>query len=268
MFAQLWYGGVEQFYCQANTCLQKVDDGTGTAIWDCQNLQCYCIPGTTFCGGGPLDITQTIDTLVTGAIKVTCAALDNTETATCNFAQTVLQSIFGDTGLSLHGCTFGECVRQGVIDTSAIPATSPGVKAKQLSGGVIAGLAVVGALLFSALLLLAFGLVNQRKARRGGPGHEQLEKSGRVNVEWADVGYIVPNIAGTEKWLGFSEKKDGTFNDKVVLDSLSGSVKAGQMMAILGPSGMFNIHQQEVFSLRNGRLCRCGKNDSRRNTGR
>ena len=50
MFALLWYDGVEQFYCQANTCLQKIDDGTGTAIWDCQNLVQHSCTATTCFG--------------------------------------------------------------------------------------------------------------------------------------------------------------------------------------------------------------------------
>jgi ABC-type multidrug transport system fused ATPase/permease subunit len=235
LFAQLWYDGVEQFYCKADSCTQ---DST-SADWNCQNLQCSCIGNTTFCGGGGLDITQTINTLA-GTVAVSCSALSSTNTATCNFTQTVLQSIFGASGLSLQDCIFGECVRQGVIDaaTNSTSSTTTTTTSKQLSGGVIAGLAVVGALLLIALALLALGLRSQRKARRGGLGYGHAEKSGGVSVEWVDISYTVPNVGGTRKWFGRFRKDDAAINnDKVVLDSLTGSVPAGQMMAILGPSG-------------------------------
>jgi ABC-type nitrate/sulfonate/bicarbonate transport system ATPase subunit len=241
MFAQLWYDGVEQFYCQADSCVQDVtNNGTGTTVWNCQNLLCKCIVGTTFCGGGSLDLTSTMDNLVNGAIDVSCIESDNANTGTCNFTESVLQSIFGESGLELESCTFGECVSQSVIDTSSNSTSSTSTPAKQLSGGIIAGLAVVGGLVLLALLLLVWGFASQRKARKGGLGPGQFEKSGGVGVQWTDVSYIVPGPGGMGKWFGGSRKDSGgTNDDKVVLDSLSGSVRAGEMMAILGPSGTF-----------------------------
>ena len=237
MYAQLWYDGVEQFYCQASTCQQKVDEGRDkNAIWNCPNLKCSCIPGTTYCGAGSLDLTETINNLVTGTLAVSCAPLDgSTMTATCNFTQSVLQSLFGPSGLSLQGCTFGECVRQSVIDHPGASSANSSSASKQLGGGVVAGLAVVGALALAALLLLIFGFYQQRKARRGGPG--MWEKGGGVSVEWNDVSYLVPNPNGTRNWFRGSRKGDGISDDKVILDNLSGYVKPGQLMAVLGPSG-------------------------------
>jgi hypothetical protein len=55
VWAQLWYDGVEQFYCQAEECAQAVKAGAGAvngSIWTCPTLECTCRPGTTFCGGG------------------------------------------------------------------------------------------------------------------------------------------------------------------------------------------------------------------------
>jgi hypothetical protein len=146
MFAQLWYGNVEQFYCQANSCTQDlITSGPGSANWNCQNLQCTCISGTTACG--VVNLNPTINGL-TGSITVACSTNKLTNAVTCEFQQSVLDSLFGSTGLSLNPCTFGECVQQSVIDdTSSNSSRSAGGGGKELSGGVIAGLVVVVALL-------------------------------------------------------------------------------------------------------------------------
>lgn len=53
-WAQLWYAGVEQFYCFASGCQQTIASGTGgvnSSTVTCSNLNCTCRPGTDFCGG-------------------------------------------------------------------------------------------------------------------------------------------------------------------------------------------------------------------------
>jgi len=229
-FAQLFYDGVEQFYCQANSCTQKLNNTA--ADWQCSNLQCTCRTGTTLCGGVPdKNLTSAINRL-TGTLGIECGEVDSsTNSATCHFKQTTLQTLFGPAGLALNGCTFGECVRQNIIDSGGGNTTTNDTQSSKLSGGVIAGLAVVGGLLTLALLLLVLGLRAQRAARKSGG---KLEKS-KASIEWTDLSY---NIPAKNALFGMS-KGDGSNinNDKVILDSVSGKVFPGQMMAILGPSG-------------------------------
>ncbi|KIO28138.1 hypothetical protein M407DRAFT_22614 [Tulasnella calospora MUT 4182] len=52
--AQLWYNDVETFYCQASDCTQTEDSESGAVSWQCNNLSCTCIPGSTFCGASPV----------------------------------------------------------------------------------------------------------------------------------------------------------------------------------------------------------------------
>ncbi|KAF8188323.1 ABC-2 type transporter-domain-containing protein [Pholiota molesta] len=212
---QLFYDGVEQFFCEADSCTQ--DLGTtndGSANWACSNLRCTCRPGTTFCGGvSASNLTSTIDTLG-GTLGINCAAVDpSTDSATCNFVQGTLQELFGSAGLALNGCTFGECVRQNVIDGGGGNTSSTSNTSKSLGGGVIAGLAVIGALLLLALF--------QRS---------------RAFVEWSDLSY---KLKASSPFFGVSKsnRQDGNINnDKFILDNVSGKVMPGQMMAILGPS--------------------------------
>jgi len=154
----------------------------------------------------------------------------STNQATCQFVQSTLQQLFGSSGLTLNGCSFGECVRQNVIDAASSNSTSTDTTQKStLGGGVIAGLAVVGSLLLIALLFLVIGLWSQRKARL--QGYSRLGGGG-VAVEWKDVSYIVP---GSDGW---TRNRKNVSDDKVILDNVSGLVLPGQMMAILGPSGI------------------------------
>ncbi|KAF9009506.1 hypothetical protein BDQ17DRAFT_1348227 [Cyathus striatus] len=229
-YAQLFYDGVEQFYCHADSCTQDFpSDTSGGANWECNNLQCTCRPNATFCGAVPVsNLTGAINNL-SGTLGIECGAVDASNgTASCNFKQDTLRSLFGSNGLSLTGCIFGECVSQTVVSSSANSTSSATAIAggSGLGGGVIAGLAVVGALVAIALLGLLFGLWRQRVARKR--GYNPRSERRKVGVEWRAGG----GLAGRFMRRGKDEE-----GDKVVLDGVSGRVMPGQMMAILGPSG-------------------------------
>ena len=57
VYAQLWYDGVEQFFCQAGECAQEVKGGGGGvngSTWTCPTLQCSCRADTDFCGANKI----------------------------------------------------------------------------------------------------------------------------------------------------------------------------------------------------------------------
>ncbi|KAF8913442.1 hypothetical protein CPB85DRAFT_1375640 [Mucidula mucida] len=230
-YAQLFYAGVEQFYCSADSCDQDTTDGG--ASWTCSNLTCKCRSGTSMCGApGSTAITSAINGL-SGTLTVDCDPVQSgSSTSKCAFKQATLQSLFGSGGLTLEGCTFGECVQQYVIDNNGNSATASAADSgSHLGGGVIAGLAVVGALLFLAILMFVFGFVLQRKARKVGP---RGISHGGVGVEWSNITYVVP---APRSFWGRRKQVQGYTNDKTILDSVTGRIQPGQMMAILGPSG-------------------------------
>ncbi|KAG6876965.1 hypothetical protein C0993_011579, partial [Termitomyces sp. T159_Od127] len=239
VYVQLFYAGIEQFYCEADTCSQTLGNGTSSANWDCQNLRCTCRKETSFCGGfSAADLTQVINSLA-GNLGIHCDGLDNsTSTATCQFQQKDLLTLFPPSGLTLDGCTFGECVRQSVIDTGGNMTALEPAGGKPLSGGVIAGLAVVGALILLALLLILFGYLRQRRARN----KQQSDNAGmQVGVCWKGITY---SIVGSSSFFGLFRNHE----ERNVLDNVSGSVKAGQMMAILGPSGAGKTTLAEILA--------------------
>ncbi|RDB24157.1 putative ATP-dependent permease [Hypsizygus marmoreus] len=250
-YAQLFYAGVEQFYCHADSCTQSIDNGGSSADWSCQNLQCTCRVGTTFCGEvASSNLTNTINAL-SGTLEIACGVVDSsTNTATCHFKQATLQGLFGASGLALNGCSFGECVRQNVIDNNgnSTDTSSTEDTSKSLSGGVIAGLAVVGGLVLLALALLLLGFLKQRKAQKIG-----LREDGgmQVGVEWDSISYTVPGSSHSSIFSTLRKRPGGPVNindDKVVLDNVAGKVQAGQIMAILGPSGAGKTTLVEILA--------------------
>ncbi|PVG02198.1 hypothetical protein CPB86DRAFT_751576 [Serendipita vermifera] len=229
--AQLWYDGEEQFYCNADSCTQSL---TGdSSDWNCHNLKCVCRTNATFCGANPqIAITNTINDLG-GDLEIKCSTKDD-GSIQCAFLQDTIKSVFGSSGLLMDGCQFGECVAQTVIDSASNSTSSETTTtAKELSGGVVAGLAVVGVLILAFFGMFVWGWIVQRKARKSGDG--KLIKSGRIAVAWSGVTYSVPD--GTSGGL-FKKKAAGEgVGEKHILHDLSGSVNPGEMLAILGPSG-------------------------------
>lgn len=175
---------------------------------------------------------------LSGTLTISCDAPAANGSASCSFQQAVLQNVFGSAGLSLTGCAFGECVRQGVIDAGGGPTSSGSSGSGSLGGGVIAGLAVVGAFIVLALLGFLVGWLGQRKQRRRGAGSfgEGKGQHGGFAVEWSDVTYIVSRGNSGKTWLRSRKSRDHD-DAKVILDGVSGRVEPGQLLGILGPSG-------------------------------
>ncbi|CAE6475830.1 unnamed protein product [Rhizoctonia solani] len=262
-FAQVFYDGVEQFYCQAGGCKQTV--GNDTTDWACESLKCRCRPGTAFCGAQKNTDLSTVLNSLSGSLTVSCT----TSSASCAFKQSLLQALFGSGGLGLSNCVFGECVRQSVVDSAlgiAPEVTTAG--GESLSGGVIAGLAVIGVIVLAVAILVAWGCLLQRRARAT-RNEKQTASGRRVGVEWKNVYYVVyPSGSGSllpfgglrrrnavpvgstsvvelhdlegsggEKPLPSLPSSANHVKSKTLLSGLSGSVRPGQMLAILGPSG-------------------------------
>lgn len=223
--AQLWYNDAEQFYCKASNCSQTLPQGGSNSSevdWHCDTISCKCISNTTICGGGPGSVIPLAGTInaIAGSLDLNC---DGGGDGKCNFKASALAGLFPN-GLSLQGCSFGECVDQSVIDASASSSGMFG-SGLALSSGVIAGLAVLGAFILALLAICLFACLGRRARRRRGG---EIGKQG-VNVEFRNIGYMARLHSGAV----FTKSK----TEKALLHNVDGYVKKGQLLGILGPSG-------------------------------
>ncbi|KAF8129291.1 hypothetical protein EV363DRAFT_1432686 [Boletus edulis] len=144
VYAQLFYSGVEQFFCTASSCTQSSTSTTDLFY---------------------STVSITINSL-SGPLTIAC---DNTNN--CHFQQEIINGLFGSSGLPLQGCTYGECVTQTVIDSSnGTSMSGQTTGSSPLSPGVIAGLAVVGGLVGIGLVAVVWGWILRRAAILGPSG--------------------------------------------------------------------------------------------------
>ncbi|KLO18390.1 hypothetical protein SCHPADRAFT_993615 [Schizopora paradoxa] len=163
---QIWNNGTEQISCFALPCssLNDLDSSHLYAQWDCQNISCACLPGSTFCdstvnGSNSANLTSFVNS-ITGNVSVRCPPTQNEETgaapvSTCAITQDGISAMFNITGdIMLSSCAFGECVWQddftgeGLNKTTSSPSSSA-------SGG--SGRAFVG---WMALLVGQMSMMN------------------------------------------------------------------------------------------------------------
>jgi hypothetical protein len=184
---------------------------------------------------------------LSGELEIVCQAPTAGNTlGSCTFSQTFLKQLFPPNGLSLVDCRYGECVSQDLvnrIEGNAEPASEDSATENGLSGGVIAGLAVVGTVLLLLLALVAWGLWVQKKARKGGATSIDEVLFGRkkgfgAGVEWNDIGYRLKKNKNRRFAILKATRRGPTGTDeRVVLAGLSGRLQPGGLLGVLGPSG-------------------------------
>eukprot|EP00121_Abeoforma_whisleri_P009639 Awhi_evm2s8867 len=204
--------------CQAGSGpLQDV-----TNAFECQTMACSltCEFGVGFCS----PILNSALAGIAGPAQVAC----NNEG--CKVSQTLL-NVFAPCGLTL-GCTFGQCSTVEKANATILPTienTGSQSQTSSISEIIVytSICAIVGLCLLSLLVgILAFGYIKYF-----------------LNSKWATINTTefiddadFHNISRGSKSLVFS---DLGFSSKKVnyLDSVRGAVFAGEMMAIMGPSG-------------------------------
>ena len=119
---------------------------------------------------------------------------------------------------------------------------------------MIAGLAVVGAILLAIILVVIWGVIVRNKARKA-PHDDSLLKKDGVGLVWRNVGYEVGHRRNSMyktfiMWLRGSgapargespHSENGTAitasGSRLVLNDVSGSLPPGAFCCVLGPSG-------------------------------
>ncbi|EGG11574.1 uncharacterized protein MELLADRAFT_74086 [Melampsora larici-populina 98AG31] len=190
LIAQLWYApntstiAVEQFFCIATNCTQEIKQEVD--INACPAMKCRCIPGTAMCGGGPLDITHTINDL-TGELTLECP-ISNTSSS-CSLKTETIKALLGPNGFTLTNCHFGECIQQSVVDMKRKLLYH--LEDNSLSTGLIVGIVIILAVIAALLALVLFGFWQQRQARHPQHPSSPLASGGAARLVWQDLRYVL-----------------------------------------------------------------------------
>ncbi|CCH60931.1 hypothetical protein TBLA_0D04350 [Henningerozyma blattae CBS 6284] len=107
---QFWIDEIESFYCGLDACTFEYDLNKNTTHYNCENAKCKCVPGTMLCGkNGSIDISEFLTETIKGPGDFTC----DLNTHDCQFTEPsmndLILTIFGDPYITLN-CQSGECL--------------------------------------------------------------------------------------------------------------------------------------------------------------
>lgn len=215
---QFWTAQQESFYCALDTCSSEAQPGydTNTTIYACEHIKCKCIPDKFLCGEeGSVDISDFLTEEIRGPATFSC------KTATgCRFEEPAMNSlindIFGDAYITLQ-CSGGECLHY-----SQVPGFHPIPKPDNTKW---IALSSAGAGLIVVLTVAILWYVG--RARSGGD-------FGKIRLPENEASKLMTDHVPAS--LHFSNISYSLGN-RTILDKISGAVKPGQVMAIMGASG-------------------------------
>ncbi|EJD51118.1 hypothetical protein AURDEDRAFT_159530 [Auricularia subglabra TFB-10046 SS5] len=214
---QFWVGAVESFYCALDSCANTFTpgDSVNTTLYECEKLRCSCIPGRMLCGeNGQLDLTDFFAEELKGPAKFTCAGTDD-----CKFEEDAMNGlihmVFSDDYIQLK-CQGGECLAREQLPGFKPPPRRYRLSSMWLSLGALGSVMVaglVGAWYFS---------------RHSDEGRIKLPPDEHARM-------MAEHIPASLHFSGLSYTLPGSSHK--VLDSVSGCVHAGEVLAIIGASG-------------------------------
>ncbi|KAI8318860.1 hypothetical protein GQ54DRAFT_320883 [Martensiomyces pterosporus] len=225
--AQFWVGGREAFYCSLDRCDISTWGPKSTAAIRCKQMRCKCIPGRFLCGNYGLDISSVLNG-VEGPVEIKC---HDDGFSNCHIKELqvsrILADIIGDDSINMV-CKVGQCVHYSQLpDYKKI---SHLTSKSNMMFGIGTSLLTV----YLVVRLIRF-LVSAPGSSDGGDRAAAL----------ADAG-LEPDAMDADS--------SGNQMTKV-LSKISGIVKPGEILAILGASGAGKSTLLDILSRRE----KCGE---------
>ncbi|KAF9907410.1 ATP-binding cassette sub- G member 2 [Linnemannia zychae] len=228
---QFWVDEEESFYCHLDECAfdQDVQYDKTLTSYKCNKIKCSCIPDRMLCGkDGSVNIDEFLEEEIHGPADFECDG-DNK----CVFQEPamneLIMTMFGDPAIYLK-CNAGECLHYTQVPGFARPPRPDYTMAIILS--------VAGVLLF--LVCLALGVCYlAKKSGSSGDGYISLpdDEAAKLMAEHIPATLMF-------KQMGY------TVGEKNVLQQVSGLVKPGQVMAIMGASGAGKTSLLDILARR------------------
>ncbi|KAJ7025747.1 hypothetical protein C8F04DRAFT_1046190 [Mycena alexandri] len=213
---QFWVEEVESFYCALDACSSStIGYDANTTTYACEHMKCSCVPGRFICGEyGSVNIADFLREEIRGPATLSCKLGSE-----CKFEEPAINEligeIFADPYITLD-CLNGECLHSSQVPGYIRPPKPDTFKWVVLSAAG-AGLLV---LITSAILWYA------ARASGGEFGQIRLPDDEQARL-------MNDHVPAT---LHFSDLSY-TLGSRVLLDNISGTVKPGQVCAIMGASG-------------------------------
>ncbi|KAI0267848.1 hypothetical protein BC834DRAFT_1040570 [Gloeopeniophorella convolvens] len=214
---QFWTAQVESFYCALDTCKTEVIPGydSNTTLYRCDHIKCSCVPGRFICGeDGSVDIGDFLKEEIKGPATFSCKS-----GAGCKFEEPamnqLINDIFGDGYITLD-CEGGECLHYSQVPGFVRPPKPNNTKWIALS---VAG-AGLAAISVSALLWYV--------------GRARKSDVGAIRLPDTEVAQLMADhVPATLHFSNISY----SLNGRPILEGITGSVRPGQVLAIMGASG-------------------------------
>lgn len=239
---QFWVDQTESFYCGLDTCdwSLELEHDKNTTHYQCENIQCRCIPGRMLCGEeGSIDISDFLKQSIKGPASFSSLwTIGGSSQDGSKFQEPamndLIKSVFGDESITLD-CNSGECLYKTDVPGYARPV-------KKINTPLIAGV-IAGCALFIVAVILVVWYLSRRSFR----GYIHLPLSDESDDEatkmladhkpaalyWGDVSYYL--------------------NGKDILAGVQGAAPPGQITAIMGASGAGKTTFLDILARKNKR---------------
>ncbi|KAF9088595.1 hypothetical protein BGX29_000204 [Mortierella sp. GBA35] len=228
---QFWVAQEESFYCHLDDCAFSQDvkyDDTLTT-YKCKNIKCSCIPDRMLCGkDGSVNIDDFLEEEIAGPADFECTG-DNK----CVFQEPamneLIMTMFGDPAIYLN-CRSGECLHYTQVPGFTRPPRPDYTLAIILS--------IVGVFVFLFGLAVAVWYLAKHSGSSG-DGFIALPDDEAAKL-------MAEHIPATLMFKDMSYVVGG----KEVLRDVSGLVRPGQVMAIMGASGAGKTSLLDILARR------------------
>ncbi|WWC67467.1 uncharacterized protein I206_101375 [Kwoniella pini CBS 10737] len=217
---QFWVDRIESFHCELTKCSwqSKESFDSNQTNYNCQEIECSCIPGRFLCGeDGSVNIDDFLAEEVKGPGSFNCVSGKG-----CSFEEPamnqLINDIFGDKSITLD-CDSGECLHYTQVPGYTRPERPDNSVWVALS-------AALAALIFILACLLLWYL---------GRTHRHPEGFGGVKLPEDEAAKLMADHVPAT--LHFSNISYDLPSSKRVLSHITGTVRPGELLAIMGASG-------------------------------